>query len=163
MPEFKRRAAEKRKEQDPTKQKPYSVKRGLDRRAHSLDSVEGQLQKAQRIFEMRDTVIAQYIKRKIAKMVTQYKEIGRTLTPEEKKYFKDTVTRAATRLHNLTLAKARDFALRDKKTGLLIEEGFRSYVEAYMEEQPHGTFFFIDINNLYNNASNVKGNIFFIL
>jgi|GEM_PF-2970402 len=116
----------------------------LDRRRQPENSVEGQLQKSQRLLK----VYKNYLESKLAKIRKYYNERNKPFTSEDRKYWEDSIFKAFTRAHERYLASARDILERDPKTKLLTESGFKKYVYQYIAEQHEGIFFFIDANNL---------------
>jgi len=129
----------------------------LDRRQQPYDSVEGQLQRAQKLFQLK----RKYGERKIKAVVEHYKKFKRELTIEELQEILTRLDIAQERLNERKLAKARDLALIDSTTGMYWEKGFKPRVKQLIQEQPHGTMFFIDLNNLktINDSKHLGGHI----
>ena len=127
----------------------------LDRRVMPETTVEGQLQKSHR-FIRKMNLISRFVENKVEKVKEEYKKRGRNLSLEEEEFIRNKFYDALERINNRTLANARDLAERDEVTKLLIEKKFKSLVEMYIQENTHGTFFFIDVNNLKKVNDNPK-------
>lgn len=116
----------------------------LDRRKQPLTSIEGQLQRAKRFLELSEP----YIKERLKKIREHYAKFGRKLTPEEENYWRQITHESLKKVMERTYVRARDIAETDPKTQLPLEVVFQRRVEDYLKDQEHGTFFFIDLNNL---------------
>jgi diguanylate cyclase (GGDEF)-like protein len=116
----------------------------LDQRTHPVETVEGQLQRANRYNQIRQD----YVLRKTMAIVRDANKQGIKLHPEDMKELIERVNRIADKVFENKLVRARDLGERDKLTKLYLEPKFKSMVEDYIRENEEGTFIFIDLNDL---------------
>lgn len=159
----------------------------LDRRKQNW--VEGELQKGQRFEKNKDD----YIRRKLNKILDYFNVEDREQLSRILEYYKkegkedqlikilndlkarskinkdildeliEIVMLNANKISEAHKVRARDLAERDEATKLYVTPKFKSLVEMYMREQPKGTFFFIDVNNLKkinDRADHVIGDLY---
>lgn len=116
----------------------------LDRRSMPEKSVEGKLQEAKRLSNLKNKLLRE----KLIKIVSDYRKMGRELNEHELNGITEYLEKVLDRRIESRLVEARDFAERDLVTGLLREEKFKNLVEMYLLDHNKGTFLFIDVNFL---------------
>ena len=116
----------------------------LDRRLQPSESVEGQLQRSANFINNKD----EYLVRKVVAFIRDSNRMGKPISEHQAEELLRRVLKNARPTFISKLAKAKNLSLVDAKTKLKIESGFKSYVIQYIAEQPEGTLFFIDLNNL---------------
>jgi len=132
----------------------YSSIPALDRRTQPEGTPEYELQRAQKFSRLKEL----YVRRKLSKIIDYYEKHNKKIDQKTLNELIENLGSAADKLLGARLVKARDLAERDELTGLLTVKKFESLVKMYLYEQPHGTFFFLDVNNL-KRINDEKGHV----